>query len=176
MLTINHSNGRFVLSPALFYFAFMRTYFTRLFNYDRYANETIVDAIVQAGVLGNSVALMSHLLVAQQIWLNRCKGLPAAGGALWPDWQTAALPAVIAENNKEWLNYLETLQPEDFETTISYKNSKGDHFESKLTDILTHLINHGTHHRAQIGQQLKFAGADQLPNTDYIFYIRGLNS
>ena len=154
----------------------MRIYFTRLFNYDRYANETIAGAIVKAGAPGKPVALMSHLLVAQQIWLNRCKGLPAAGGALWPDWQATAFPAIIAGNNKEWLNYLEALQPDDFEKKISYKNSKGDHFENDLTDVLTHLINHGTHHRAQIGQQLKSTGADQLPNTDYIFYIRGLNS
>ncbi|MGZ3874349.1 MAG: hypothetical protein ACXVJD_15610, partial [Mucilaginibacter sp.] len=94
----------------------MRTYFTRLFSYDRHANETIADAIIKASIPGKPAALMSHLLVAQQIWLNRCKGLPATGSALWPDWQAAALSAVIAENNKEWLNYLETTQPEDFET------------------------------------------------------------
>ncbi|MDB5154777.1 MAG: hypothetical protein JWR54_3528, partial [Mucilaginibacter sp.] len=54
---------------------------------------------------------------------------------------------------------------------ISYKNLKGDDFENKLSDVLAHLINHGTHHRAQVGQHLKLAGVE-LPNTDYIFYIR----
>jgi uncharacterized damage-inducible protein DinB len=34
------------------------------------------------------------------------------------------------------------------------------------------LINHGTHHRAQIGQLIKFDGLEILPNTDYIFYLR----
>ncbi|MDB5090555.1 MAG: hypothetical protein JWR09_4549, partial [Mucilaginibacter sp.] len=145
-------------------------------NYDRYANETILNAIVKANMPEKPVELMAHLLVAQQIWLNRCKGLPAVGGALWPDWKADTFSDIIAENSSEWLNYIANLQEDDFEKLIPYKNAKGDRFENKLPDVLAHLINHGTHHRAQIGQQLKFSGADSLPNTDYIAYIRQLNS
>ena len=153
----------------------MKTYFINLFNYDHYANKVILDAIIKAGAPEKAVELMAHLLVAQQIWLNRCKGLPAVSGALWPYWKVDAFSDIIAENNKEWLNYLDSLEEDDFEKLIPYKNSKGDSFENKLPDVLAHLINHGTHHRAQIGQQLKFVGADSLPNTDYIAYIRQLN-
>lgn len=154
----------------------MKTYFINLFNYDHYANKVIRDAIIKAGKPEKAVELMAHLLVAQQIWLNRCKGLPAVGGALWPDWKADTFSDIIAENSKEWLNYLDSLQEDDFEKLIPYKNSKGDSFENKLSDVLAHLINHGTHHRAQIGQQLKFIGADSLPNTDYIAYLRQFNS
>lgn len=160
----------------MFLFYRMKTYFINLFNYDKYANETILNAIIEASMPEKPVELMAHLLVAQQIWLNRCKGLPAVGSALWPDWKADIFSNTIADNSKEWLNYLDGLQEDDFEKLISYKSSKGDSFENKLVDILAHLINHGTHHRAQIGQQLKFAGADSLPNTDYIAYIRQLNS
>lgn len=160
----------------MFLFYRMKTYFTGLLNYDRYANETILDAIIKANMPEKPVELMAHLLVAQQIWLNRCKGLPAVGGALWPDWKADTFSDIIAKNSSEWLNYIASLQEDDFEKLIPYKNSKGDSFENKLSDVLAHLINHGTHHRAQIGQQLKFAGADNLPNTDYIAYIRQFNS
>jgi len=60
----------------------------------------------------------------------------------------------------------------DFEKNIYYKNLKGIAYKNKLADILAHVINHGTHHRAQAGQQLKFAGFENLPITDYIFYVR----
>jgi uncharacterized damage-inducible protein DinB len=73
---------------------------------------------------------------------------------------------------KTGFTYLDGLQPDDFEKIISYKNSRGDAFENRLSDILAHVINHGTHHRAQIGQQLKSGGLENLPITDYIFYIR----
>ncbi|SHL99727.1 Uncharacterized damage-inducible protein DinB (forms a four-helix bundle) [Mucilaginibacter sp. OK098] len=160
----------------MFLFYRMKTYFTRLLNYDKYANETILNAIIKANMPEKPVELMAHLLVAQQIWLSRCKGLPAVGGALWPDWKADTFSDIIAKNSNEWLNYIDSLQENDFEKSIPYKNSKGESFENKLPDVLAHLINHGTHHRAQIGQQLKFAGADSLPNTDYIAYIRQLNS
>jgi uncharacterized damage-inducible protein DinB len=63
------------------------------------------------------------------------------------------------------------LNDNDFERLISYKSLRGDAFENKLIDILGHVINHSTHHRAQAGQYLKIAGTD-LPITDYIFYLR----
>jgi uncharacterized damage-inducible protein DinB len=176
LLTDKGSAGQFVLVLIMFLFYRMKTYFINLLNYDKYANEVILNAVIHGGMPEKPVALMAHLLVAQQIWLNRCKGLPAVGGALWPDWKADTFSNIIAENNKEWLNYLDGLTEDDFEKLISYKNSQGERFENKLPDILTHLINHGTHHRAQIGQQLKFAGAESLPNTDYIAYIRQLNS
>ena len=115
---------------------------------------------------------MGHILAAHQIWLNRCKHLPAPGITLWPDWPLAILTATTTENHTQWITYLNTLQDSDFEKVIAYKNAKGDTFQTRLIDILAHIINHGTHHRAQAGQHLKLAGLQNLPNTDYIFYIR----
>lgn len=150
----------------------MKNYFLKLFNYDQFANKSILKAILDAGKPQQAVKLMAHLLAAQQIWLNRCKGLPAIGGALWPDWKADTFEWLIDENHTQWLDFIEGLEPEDFQRVIQYKNSRGDGYENQLEDVLAHLINHGTHHRAQAGQQLKFAGFEKLPITDYIFYIR----
>ena len=153
----------------------MKSYFIRLFNYDQFANKQITDLILKNRQAGKPVQLMAHLLAAQQIWLNRCKGLPAPGGALWPDWQAETFNAIIDSNHQAWITYLDELQPDDFNADVVYKNSRGDSFQTRLDDVLAHLINHGTHHRAQAGQQLKLNGLQQLPSTDYIFYVRELN-
>ena len=150
----------------------MNSYFISLFNYDRYVNELMTKLIIEAGAPEKPVKIMAHVLAAQQIWLNRCKGLAAVTDALWPDWQEYSFHGLIIENSNAWLSYLTTLQGTDFERTISYKSLNGEGFENKLTDILAHVINHGTHHRAQIGQQLKLEGLEHLPVTDYIFYLR----
>lgn len=150
----------------------MKSYFIRLFNYDQFANKQIADLILNSGRAGKPVELMAHLLAAQQIWLNRCKGLPAPAGALWPNWPAETFNGIIESNHQDWIAYLEQLQPDDFEADVVYKNSRGEAFKTRLDDVLAHLINHGTHHRAQAGQQLKFNGLEQLPVTDYIFYIR----
>jgi uncharacterized damage-inducible protein DinB len=150
----------------------MKAYFIQQFNYDRFANGLILEIILSTGAPEKPVKLMAHLLAAQQIWLSRCKGEPAIGGALWPDWPAAVFEQIINDNHREWLSYLNTLNPDDFDRLIAYKSFQGMPFENKLVDILAHLINHGTHHRAQAGQQLKLAGVEKLPITDYIFYLR----
>jgi uncharacterized damage-inducible protein DinB len=166
--------------PAKFNFAGyisqkMKTYFVNLFEYDRFANKVILDTILKAGNPEKPVKLMAHILAAQQIWLNRCKGLPVTGVVLWPDWPVGTLAETITQNTAAWLSYLEDSQPEDMEKLISYKDSKGNSWENTLSNVLTHVINHGTHHRAQAGQHLKFAGMENLPLTDYIYYVRLLN-
>jgi uncharacterized damage-inducible protein DinB len=150
----------------------MKTYFLKLINYDQFANKAILKAIIGGGEPEQSVRLMAHLLAAQQVWLNRCKGLPASGVVLWPDWKADTFERLIYENHAAWVDFIKGLEPEDFKKIIYYKSTKGDSYKSQLEDILAHLINHGTHHRAQAGQQLKFTGVEKLPLTDYIFFIR----
>ncbi|MGZ3756667.1 MAG: DinB family protein [Mucilaginibacter sp.] len=150
----------------------MKSYFTGLFNYDHHANHLILETISEADNPPKPVELMAHLLAAQQIWLSRCKGDPVVGAVLVPDWPVDTVAAIIDENHSEWINYIATLTVEDFEKEIFYKNLRGMPFQNKLADILAHVINHGTHHRAQAGQLLKIAGVESLPITDYIFYMR----
>jgi uncharacterized damage-inducible protein DinB len=156
----------------------MKNHFITLFNYDRYANELILKAINDTGSPEKPVQLMAHLLAAQQVWLNRCLGLPPAAVELWPaiGAKHEDLPVRLSNNHGAWIKYLNGLNDGDFEKLISYKNTKGDSFDDQLQNILAHVINHGTHHRAQIGQLLKFTGLENLPNTDFIAYLRLLKN
>jgi uncharacterized damage-inducible protein DinB len=149
----------------------MKAYFIQLSNYDRYANLRILETIIKAGNPEKPVQLMAHLLAAQQIWLKRFKGEPTIGNELWPDWNADTFEQLINNNHRSLINFLDYLDPNDFDNIINYKSLKGDSYENKLSEILAHMINHGTHHRAQAGQLLKLAGVD-LPGTDYIFYLR----
>ena len=149
----------------------MKAYFIQLFDYDLYANLRIQETILTAGEPEKPVQLMAHLLAAQQVWITRCKGETAVGAVLWPDWEADTFKQKIIDTHRAWINFLDYLEPDDFEKMISYKDTKGNQFENKLSDILTQVTNHGTHHRAQMGTWMKSVGVD-LPNTDYIFYIR----
>lgn len=151
----------------------MKPYFIRLFDYDLHTNLQFIDKIMVSGINGEPVKLMAHLLAAQQIWLGRCLLDPTPQEAQWPDWPAENLKTIARQNHSEWLSLLADKSAGDFDGLITYKNSKGQAFTNTLTDILAHLINHGTHHRAQVGIYLKQAGL-QLTPTDYIFYIRQL--
>ena len=152
----------------------MKALFIRQFNYDHHSNKQIVAAI-QAKPSEKTIQLMAHLLAAQQVWFSRCNNTGNSNYAIWPEGNMDTFDQQTNDNHRQWARLLETLTDADFEKEISYKNSRGEKFTNKLADILTHVINHGTHHRAQIGQLLKSAGAETLPITDYIFYIREQN-
>lgn len=152
----------------------MKTYFTRLFQYDQYVNNIITDAIIAAGYPQETEKLMAHMLGAQQVWLSRCRGENILSGPVWPDWKADTFKQIIADNHKAWMHFLETQTDDDWDRKITYRDMKGNEFSSRLSDMITQVTNHGTHHRAQIGQILKVDGVN-LPITDYIFYIRQQN-
>jgi len=149
----------------------MLSQFKKLFGYDHYENAAVLNLMNSAGYPADAVRFMAHMLAAQQIWLNRCHGLPAIAGALWPDWPATELTRINDKNHAAWKTYLDTLSDADLQNVVDYKNLRGESFSDRLIDVLSHVINHGTHHRAQTGQVLKQAGV-QLPYMDYIFYVR----
>ncbi|GAA4333693.1 hypothetical protein GCM10023149_40630 [Mucilaginibacter gynuensis] len=153
----------------------MKDYFIHLFNYDKYANHLILDTLLKSPHTDRAVQIMAHLLAAQQRWLYRCKGLhiEADDVDLQPkNWPADTLGTIIDSNYTLWMEHLASLTDEDLQGTISYQTSNGMPFTNTLVQILTHIINHGTHHRAQVGQHLKFAGVAALPGTDYIMFTR----
>ena len=88
----------------------MKSYFTRLFNYDRCVNEIILKTIIAANEPEKPVQLMAHLLAAQQVWYNRCNDLPAFGGALWPDWKAGSFEQLITDNHGRWISFLNKIE------------------------------------------------------------------
>ena len=152
----------------------MKTHFLKLFDYDRYANNLMYEVMVKAGSPFKAKQLMAHLLTAQQIWLNRCMGLPPVAKPLWisEDKAIELSGQGIEDNHKAWANYLNSLNDPDFDGIIAYKTLSGVSYSNLLMDICTHVINHGTHHRAQIGQCLKAEGIENLPLTDFIAFVR----
>jgi len=150
----------------------MKSYFLKLIGYDHHTNKTFAKLIIEAGKPEKAVKLMAHMLAAQQVWLDRCNYQPPSISVLWPDSDADTFEQTIDDSHNAWVGFLSGLDDSAFENTIHYKNTRGDSYENKLKDIMAHLINHGTHHRAQIGQELKQAGVENLPITDYIFYIR----
>lgn len=147
----------------------MKNYFLQLLKYDRFANGIILNALTQAGSPEKAVQLMAHLLATQQVWLNRCKNEPSKV-TIFPDWKADTFATIIEENHQLWTDFVNGVA--NLDETIFYTNSTGNNYNNTISEIITHVINHGTHHRAQIGQLLKLAGLETLPTTDYIFYVR----
>jgi uncharacterized damage-inducible protein DinB len=151
----------------------MKSYFIRLFNYDLYTNNLINGLLIkQDGDTAHAVKLMAHMLTTPQTWLKRCKQTAPHGLPVWPDLPKASFADMIAANHRDWVAFINSLERTDFDKVIQYQTSIGLTYDNVLVDIITHVINHGTHTRAQIGQHLKLAGLEKLPVTDYAIWRR----
>jgi uncharacterized damage-inducible protein DinB len=101
----------------------------------------------------------------------RIKGLPTSPFPIWEKYKVNELQTMTDETHDNWVNYLQANHKDTFEEMVFYTNSEGKKFENTVREIITHVVNHGTHHRGQIALLLREKGISP-PATDYIFYAR----
>jgi uncharacterized damage-inducible protein DinB len=151
-------------------------YLRRQFAYDEWANREVLNAIRAAGGSSprstdhRSLQLMSHILAAERVWLERLKRQPQSV-PVWPEPDLAQCEAQAAELGGLWLEFLDLITAGDVSQTISYKNSKGEEWTSTIVDVLTHVCLHSAYHRGQIATDMRAHG--QTPAyTDFIHGVR----
>ena len=146
-------------------------YFKRMFDYDFWANERVLESMEATAALPEeALKKMSHILAAKCVWLSRISpGLP-----------TLSFETVLSLSEsrkwdadlKKWMDeYFSKLAPEQLGQKVGYQNLKGMPFENILSDILAHMVNHGTYHRGQIASLVNKAGGKPA-GTDYIGFVR----
>jgi uncharacterized damage-inducible protein DinB len=146
-------------------------YFRRQFAYDAWANHEVLTAIRAAGGADvRSLQLMSHILGAERVWVDRLKQVPQSV-PVWPEGDLERCEADAASLEHVWAEHLDLITAGDVAQTISYKNSKGEAWTSTIADILTHVLLHSAYHRGQIASHMREKG--QTPAyTDYIHGVR----
>ena len=148
-----------------------KDHFIHMFKYNDWATRQTAESIMNLKRKNKKTEeLLSHIISARKIWLNRILGKETA---LDP-WQMLTKEELTPQSipvTAEWINLLEGLQEKDFERRIEYKNFKGEKFSNTIKDIIVHVINHSTYHRAQIAQLVRQSGGEPA-RTDYIVYQR----
>ena len=146
----------------------MKEKFIELFEYNYHFNKKLIEFISENFQLKpeKTVKLLNHLINAQQIWNARINN--ESEFEVWQinDWNN--ISKINTDNYSKTLGIIHNKSPEN---SIEYKNSKGEKFINKIEDVLFHVINHSTYHRAQIATDIKNNGIEPI-NTDYIFYKR----
>jgi uncharacterized damage-inducible protein DinB len=141
------------------------------FAYDAWANQEVLASIrANAGDNTRSLQLMSHILAAERVWLERLKQVQQSV-PVWPESDLSQCEGQAVELKKLWFEYLDLVTAGDISLTITYKNSKGEVWTNTIADILTHVVMHSAYHRGQIASHMRSNG--QTPAyTDYIHGVR----
>jgi uncharacterized damage-inducible protein DinB len=162
-------------------FVNLADYLRRQFAYDEWANREVLNAIRAAGDVNlgdanpgdanqRSLQLVSHILAAELVWLERLKGQPQSV-PVWPQPDLAQCEAQAAKLGGQWLEFLDLITAGDVSQSISYRNSKGEEWTNTIVDVLTHVVMHSAYHRGQIATHMRATG--QTPAyTDFIHGVR----
>lgn len=145
----------------------------QLFIFDLWCTRKITDLLIEMQEFSSRpacAAFLSHIINAQVIWYGRVLDRDISGLDLWEELDVNDIKKEAKKAHKQWIDLIGDHDLE-LDTTLVYQNTKGVTYSSRFSDICTHLILHGQHHRAQINLLLGQAGIDALP-IDYIHYTR----
>jgi uncharacterized damage-inducible protein DinB len=151
----------------------MNAYFKKLFTYNHWANQVILDSLEKYNIPADSEAIkiFSHVINAQYIWFSRIKNDKSFHKAVWSTHSLEAIKNFLPENFALWLSYIEQLNEVEMGRKIQYSNSEGHAFENIVADMLPHIVNHASYHRGQVNKLIRQAGFSPI-NNDYITWCR----
>ena len=147
----------------------MEEFFNELFDYNFFCNKQIIEACGQMKkVPKRSATLFSHILNAHHMWNARILGIDPDFD-VWQEHPFTAWEDIHYENQRNTFEII--TNADDYEKRIDYQNSEGRLFTNTKQDMLFHIINHSTHHRAQILADFRENGLETI-SLDYVFYKR----
>ena len=162
----------------------MAHHFVMLARYNAWANERLYAAAAGMGesikketgaFFGSMHGTLSHILVADRIWMHRFTGSGETYDQLdaQPYPTLAALEEAREKEDRRILDWTSTLDDAALTGTFTYArvSEPGAPITQRLAPALTHMFNHQTHHRGQAHTILTTLGFE-APAMDMIFFSR----
>ena len=159
----------------------MQELFSSLYAYSEWANEKIVqlcDGLTDAQLdqpkemgFGTLRKTLFHILAADVVWMERWESTPWREFPTDPDGKSIAeIAAALRDVGNRRLGLIQQNEPNQWDSTIDYQDSKKTPYSHQLHDLLLHVWVHGIHHRAQALNYLKQFDRTLPGGIDWIFY------
>jgi uncharacterized damage-inducible protein DinB len=160
----------------------MLEYLSTLFDYNDWANEHILreaDKVSDAQFLAPARfgwsglrGTLVHTMGAEWIWRSRWQGVSPTAPLRVEDYPTvAALRARWREEETAMREFVARLTEPNLERTIKYTQMRGGAAAEPLWQLMVHLVNHGTQHRAEAAALLSELGHSP-GDLDFIVFVR----
>jgi uncharacterized damage-inducible protein DinB len=152
-----------------------------LFRYNQWANAKIWNAaanVTQEQYLapasfphGGLRGTLVHLLSAEWIWRTRWEGSSPTAVLKAEEFPTLeSLRVRWAQEDQRLMTFVEAISDERLNSTFDYRNTSGKPFTKFLWHTMTHVVNHGTQHRAEAAALLTDLGHSP-GDLDLLFFV-----
>lgn len=115
-----------------------------------------------------------HIMWAEALWLRRIKGQDRIN---WTAESHPTLDVIFAQwqsVENDYRDYLKVLTQDELMRNVPvYSMAKDKHYIHPVYEILIHVVNHGSDHRAQMLRLIGDFGGETFEQ-DMIFYFREL--
>jgi uncharacterized damage-inducible protein DinB len=154
-----------------------------IFDYNFWAFERVWESICQLSEeqfveqidysTGSIRNLVAHIMSANRNWMGRLQGIDMPPRLVYEDLVSLSqTKAKWDELRKELMVYLDSLTEEQLEERVEWElPARGLKFSNRRWEILLHVANHATDHRAQILAILHYHFHVNTVEQDMIFYI-----
>jgi uncharacterized damage-inducible protein DinB len=146
----------------------MNSFFKEVLEYHHHYNEKLLEEVKNHlhKLPQRTFPLYCHILNAHQIWNARI-----SNGEPFGVLEVHPMESCKEINDSNCKDTAMILEMTDLKKPVQYRNTRGQNFVNTVQDILFHIFNHSTHHKAQIISDFRQASVVPLV-TDYIFYKR----
>ncbi|MHA2252632.1 MAG: DinB family protein [Candidatus Kariarchaeaceae archaeon] len=159
----------------------MNNEFIELFRYNAWANHKFRETLrtisfndleieTPYGLLLDRIV---HIFASFEMWYKRMNGESPQSvltGSDFVNWE---------ELEKKWiefdnllLNFVQSLDIEDLDKSVTYWSLDKTQYTRKIKHILFHLTQHPTYHRGQVSAIFKERNMVRLPSTDVVIFYQ----
>jgi uncharacterized damage-inducible protein DinB len=160
----------------------MLEYLRTLVNYNFWANERILlaaDKVSEEQFLaparfswGGLRGTLTHTLNAEWTWRSRWQGVSPNAPLRMQDFPTVAPLRVRWRAEQDAIrDFVERLTQRDLARLVKYTRISGGASAEPLWQLMVHLVNHGTQHRAEAAALLTEYGHSP-GDLDFIVFVR----
>ena len=112
-----------------------------------------------------------HVYAADRLWLRRLEGKPFAGFSSDADRSLSVLQNEWPPLLERWKQWVASLDDARAASSFEYTDLQGRHWSQPVWQLVSHVVNHGTHHRGQVSGFLRTMG-HVPPYLDLLYYYR----
>lgn len=136
----------------------MNDFLAKQFQYSHWATSELIKSIEEFDIKdGYIFKMLSHNLNAQFMRLAMLNG-ETTDFTIWDVFSLSDLKKYNDESYQIALDFINKTNQIGWARIVEGKTLSGDSFKMAVSDMLMHLINHGSHHRGQIASKIRELG------------------